>query len=184
MNIRVFLVLFCLAGLAPAANAQFRGSSVQFSPPDGAPLDVNYISVPDSTSLRDLYGRMPIIDYPVVVVKAAVFSAGVAIVRDLEKQKALYAERDHEWQRVDSIQAVKLAKLEEIISLQEMRVEAHASANRQLLEQIDYLNEQLTQSVELTEKSLRGRQVRNIYIGMLGGAVGFSLASLIALASQ
>ncbi|MDZ4700166.1 MAG: hypothetical protein SH809_10710 [Rhodothermales bacterium] len=172
-------VLF-LACLAPA-RAQFVERMERFTPPDGAPLEVHYLAVPDSASLGDLQRRLPPANYPLVVVKQAVFASGIAIVRDLEEQKSLYALRDLEWQRVDSIQVVKLAKLEEIIGLQEMRVDAHASANAQLIEQIDYLNEQLDRSVELTEKSLRGRQVRNLYIGILGGAVGFSLASLIAL---
>lgn len=181
MKLRLNLILLLLLGVVPAALAQVEERTVTFTPPDGAPLTVHYIAVPDSAGLGFLSRRLSLSDYPLVVLKTAVFGAGIQIVRDLEAQKELYAARDREWVRVDSIQAVKLAKLEEIISLQEMRVEAHASANRELLEQIGYLNEQLTLSTELTEKSLRGRQIRNLYIGLLGGAVGFSLASLIAL---
>ncbi len=172
-----------LACVAPT-RAQFIERMERFTPPDGEPLEVHYLAVPDSASLGELQRRLPPANYPLVVVKQAVFASGVAIVRDLEEQKTLYALRDLEWQRVDSIQVVKLAKLEEIIGLQEMRVDAHADANAQLIQQIDYLNEQLDRSVELTEKSLRGRQARNLYIGILGGAVGFSVASLIALVKE
>ncbi len=175
------LVAVLLLACVLPARAQFIERMERFTPPDGEPLEVHYLAVPDSASLGDLLRRLPGANYPLVVVKQSVFASGLAIVRDLEEQKNLYALRDLEWQRVDSIQVVKLAKLEEIIGLQEQRVEAHADANTQLLEQIDYLNEQLDRSLELTEKSLRGRQVRNLYIGILGGAVGFSVASLIAL---
>jgi hypothetical protein len=173
--------VLALVLVASRADAQFVERTERFTPPDGVPLDVHYLAVPDSTSLQDLVRRLPQANYPLVVLKTSVFTSGVAIVRDLEAQKSLYEQRDREWGRLDSIQVVKLAKLEEIIDLQEMRVSTHMQANAQLMEQIDYLNEQLDASVTLTEKTLRGRQLRNLYVGMLGGAVGFSVGALIAI---
>ncbi len=177
-------VLLLLAALPAVGYAQFTEHAVTFTPSDGEPLDVQYLTIPDSLSLIDLVRRSSRSNYPLVVIRQEVFLGGIAIMRDLSAQKSLYDQRDREWQRLDTIQGEKLAKLEEIIDLQERRVAVHDSANAQLMRQIGHLNEQLDMSVELTEKSLRGRQARNIYIGVLGGAIGFSVGALVAVLAQ
>ena len=54
------------------------------------------------------------------------------------------------------------------------------SANVQLREQIVQLNDQLDASVDLTRKTIRARQVKNLWIGALGGVFGFSVGVLIS----
>lgn len=119
-------------------------------------------------------------DYPVVVFKKDVFVPGMEILRTMDLQIKNYQHKDEQWKTLDSIHKAKYAQLENIVNLQVERVENYRSANEQLNVQIKQLSDQLTTSVELTEKSLKGRTRRNLWIGTLGGVFGFSLGVLIS----
>ncbi len=144
-------------------------------------VSFQYIDVPSRKSLLKLaLSTKDASNYPVVVLKKDIFVPGVEIVRTLDLQILNYQHRDEQWQILDEIHKAKYDQLDKIVGLQGQRVEAYKSANEQLNLQIKQLNEQLTSSVELTERSLKGRQLRNLWIGALGGVFGFSVGVLIS----
>ena len=152
-----------------------------FKTSDADTVTFQYIDVPDQASLAELARKMTdTTNFPLVVLKKDVFGPGVKIVKTLDLQILNYELRDRQWQVLDSIHVQKATRLEDIIALEEQRVEVYSSANKQLLEQIDQLNLQLDASVGLTEKAIKARQVRNIWIGTLGGVFGFSVGVLVA----
>lgn len=161
--------------------ATFLEKVESFSTQGQETVTFQYIEVPDRESLSELTRRMTnSSNFPLVVLKKDVFGPGVKIVKTLDLQLLNYELRDQQWQVLDSIHVEKFNKLEEITSLQEARVENYKLANEQLNVQITQLNEQLDSSVELTKKTLRARQIRNLWIGTLGGVFGFSLGVLIS----
>ncbi len=140
-----------------------------------------YIDVRNRSSLLQLALNMDDSrDYPVVVFKKAVFVPGMEILRTMDLQLKNYQHKDEQWQTLDTINKAKYAQLENIVDLQIQRVENYKGANEQLNVQIQQLSEQLDASVELTEKSLKGRMRRNLWIGTLGGVFGFSLGVLLS----
>lgn len=144
-------------------------------------VSFEYIDVRDRNSLMQLALSMDDRrDYPVVVFKKDVFVPGMEILRTMDLQIKNYQHKDEQWRTLDSINRAKYAQLENIVDLQIQRVENYKGANEQLNVQIKQLSDQLTASVELTEKSLKGRTRRNLWIGTLGGVFGFSLGVLLS----
>ncbi len=148
---------------------------------DTTEVKFEYLDVKNRSSLLTLAMQMTDSrDYPVVVFKKAVFVPGMEIMRTLDLQIQNYQHRDEQWRTLDAISKAKYAQLENIVDLQSQRVENYKAANEQLNVQIENLSNQLTASVELTEKSIRGRNIKNLWIGALGGVFGFSVGVLIA----
>lgn len=186
---RLTLLLLLLA-VCPSlpAGAQDAGSVPtflskveSFTTSDNNNVTFQYIEVPNQGSLEDLARRMTDnSNYPLVVLKKDIFGPGIEIVKTLDLQILNYELRDRQWQVLDSINVEKFQRMEEIARLQEARVAVYDSANVQLREQIVQLNDQLDASVELTRKTIRARQVKNLWIGALGGVFGFSVGVLIS----
>ncbi|MFK7845982.1 MAG: hypothetical protein AB8G77_11830 [Rhodothermales bacterium] len=167
---------------ALSANVSNFSKEVEsFSVGDSSNVSFEYIDVRNRNSLLQLAASMTDSrDYPVVVFKKAVFIPGMEILRTLDLQIKNYEHRDGQWQTLDSIHKAKYQQLQNIVDLQGQRVANYKAANTQLNEQINQLDKQLTSAVELTEKSLKGRTRRNLWIGTLGGVFGFSLGVLIS----
>ncbi len=181
----LLLSLFSLPALAQIDEAGTAPTFVQrieqFTTSDNQRVSFQYISVPDHQSLEDLAATLTNDgNYPLVVLKRDVFEPGVEIVKTLDLQILNYQLRDQYWQELDSIRVEKFQRMEEIAKLQEQRVAVFDSANVQLREQIQQLNEQLDASVDLTRKTMRARQVKNLWIGALGGVFGFSVGVIIS----
>ncbi len=173
--------------LGTTVHAQENGASTFLSKVETFTTQTNdrvtfqYIEVPDRASLAELASRLTNANnYPLVVLKKDVFGPGVEVVKTLDLQILNYELRDRQWQVLDSIHVEKFKRLEEIASLQEQRVAVYDSANVQLREQINQLNDQLDASVDLTRKTIRARQIKNLWIGALGGVFGFTVGVLIS----
>lgn len=187
LALQVLAILLLLP--VPAAYAQINetGSAPEFvvkreqlETSDGESLSFQYVVVPDRQSLSDLVESLSDANnYPLVVLRNEVFEPGVQVIKNLDLQILNWKLRDQYWQELDSIRVEKFARMEEIALLQEQRVAVFDSANVQLREQIQQLNEQLDASVDLTKKTIRARQLRNVWIGALGGVFGFSLGVLL-----
>lgn len=183
----IFAALLLSPFVGTAVLAQETGATTflrkveSFNTQNNDTVTFDYIEVPDQPSLAALADRLTNANnYPLVVLKKDVFGPGVKIVKTLDLQILNYELRDQQWQVLDSIHVEKFKRLEEIAALQEQRVAVFDSANVQLREQITQLNDQLDASVDLTRKTIRARQIKNIWIGALGGAVGFTVGVLIS----
>lgn len=179
------LLLFPFVGTTAVAQdpgaTTFLRKVESFNTQNNDTVTFEYIEVPDRASLTALVGRLTDANnYPLVVLKKDVFGPGVKIVKTLDLQILNYELRDQQWQVLDSIHVEKFKRLEEIAALQEQRVAVFDSANVQLREQITQLNDQLDASVDLTRKTIRARQIKNVWIGALGGVFGFTVGVLIS----
>ncbi len=148
---------------------------------DSSTVELEYIVAPNSGSLARLANELDSTSYPLVIVQAQVFTPGIRLVKGLELQVLNYQLKDKEWAILDSINIMKIERLNEIAVLERARVDVQKRANQDLNEQIDNLSRQLTLSTDLAEQSIKGRNRKNLTIGILGGAVGFTIGAMMAV---
>ncbi len=184
------VILVCLMSTVSHAQDQstspqaqgdiIRVETITFDDPDkDEDVSGDYITVPDSVQMSTVHELFYGEDYPMVILKGDVVVPGIQAIQNLLIQRSLFNLRDRHWATLDSINAEKINQYKIIIDLQDQRIANFDSANVMLNEQIVQLNNQLDESYKLTERSLGGRVFRNITNGILGAALGFSVAILI-----
>lgn len=177
-----FLLLGCLAFQHAHAQRDFLVKKEVFDQTsDSSTVVLEYIVAPNSRSLASLAEELEPDNYPLVIVQEQVFTPGIRLVKGLELQILNYQLKDKEWAVLDSINIMKIERLNEIAGLERARVDVQKRANQDLNEQIDNLSRQLTLTTDLAEQSIKGRNRKNLTIGILGGAVGFTIGAMMAV---
>ena len=142
---------------------------------------VSYTEVLDSAALRTFAERIDVRHFPVCVVKKPVVGPFINLVRNYGAQIEGYKLLEEHYKTLDTIQTEKLRQTEHLVALQKERVENYRSLSNDLLLTNKELSTQLDQALKVASDCNKGKVRKQWRMAILGGAVGFSVASLIAI---
>jgi catalase len=145
-------------------------------------IDFSYIEVRDTQAFRQLTQRLnnPS-NYPLSIVKKPVFDPLIQLVQEQDAQLDHYQQVERHYITLDSINQQKIMQLIKLDSIQNKRVENFRQLSEELQTTNSQLSKKINEAVDLTEKANQGRLRKQVWTGFLGGAVGFSVATLVAL---
>ena len=154
-------------------NAYFRVSS-------DSTAFFSYYEVRDTQAFRELAAKKhKAANFPLIFVKKAIFNPFTDLVQQYETQLySLYALDKHN-QALDGIQRRKIDELIKIDSLKEERIKNFRSLAEDYRRANDTLSNRLKETLDIKMGTDNGSIRKKILTAMLGGAVGFSLASLL-----
>lgn len=138
-----------------------------------------FYEVRDSAALRNLKIRSE--HFPISILKKPVLDPFFDLVQGYEAQLFEYHNMDKQQRFIDSVQVLKIQKLEQLVELQKERVDNYRQLTDDLRQNNSQLSAQVNSAVNIAEKQQKNRRLKMIWTGILGGAVGFSVAGLIAL---
>ena len=145
-------------------------------------ITFSYIEVRDTQAFRQLMQRLnnPS-NYPLSIVKKPVFDPVIQLIQDQDAQLDHYQQIERHYITLDSINQQKIMQLVKLDSIQNKRVENFKHLSEELQMTNRQLSQKINESVEIAEKLNKGRVRKHVWTGLLGGAVGFSVATLVAL---
>ncbi|MBL7814632.1 MAG: hypothetical protein JNL70_06470 [Saprospiraceae bacterium] len=151
----------------------------------GDAITFDYLEVRDTQAFRQLMQRLnnPS-NYPLSIVKKPVFDPLLKLVEDYDAQLNEYKQLDKQHDVIDGINQEKIHQLVKLDSIQNKRIENFKNLTDEMRATNAQLNEQLTRSLADLKKCNDGKVRKHIWTGVLGGAVGFSVATLIALLAR
>lgn len=174
-----FLFAVPLFGQADKKQDGVFERKTQFRMTGDSVVSFYFYEVRDSTAFRNLKVKNE--HFPVSILKKPVLDPFFDLVQGYEAQLFEYRNLDKQQRFVDSVQVLKIQKLEQVVALQKERVDNYRQLTDDLCQTNSQLSQQLNNAVNLTEKQQKNRRLKMVWTGILGGAVGFSVASLIAL---
>jgi hypothetical protein len=147
----------------------------------GTPIKLGYLDVGKTADLKWLSGRLDAGQYPLVLIKKEDFAQKIISIRKLQLESMGYLNLAEELAQRDSLNTLKDEVYQEIIAAERQRADRFKETNTQLNEQITRIDEQIERAADLTQKSMRGRNLRNLSMGLLGGGVGLSVGLLVGV---
>lgn len=183
-----FVLVLFVGQLAMAQGIVLDGgivkNKVALSFSEGKKDSVTYFEIRDSTafaSLQNVIRPDNPKNYPLCVVKMNVVGPFISLVQNYESQLESYKTLEQEYKDLDTIQQKKIAQLDQIIKLQETRADNYKALSENLRTTNNELSAQLDQSLKIAKDCNNSKVRKQVLVGIIGGAVGFSIASLIAL---
>ena len=146
----------------------------EFTSESGTPVKLGYLEVGNTQDFSFLSRRMPADQYPMVIVEKPAFGKKIGLIRKLQVEALQYASLTDEFARQDSLDELKDAVFQEIVAAEKQRADRLKETNTQLNAEITRLSEQIDRTVGVGQKSLRGRNFKNLMIGALGAGIGFA----------
>ena len=183
-----FFILFLSAPLVNAQGIMLDGgiikNKVALSFSEGKTDSVTYFEIRDSAayvSLGNIVRPDNPKNFPLCVVKMNVVGPFISLVQNYESQLDSYKSLEQHYKGLDTIQQQKIAQLDQIIKLQETRADNYKALSENLRTTNQELSAQLDQSLKIAKDCNNSKVRKQLLVGVIGGAVGFSIASLIAL---
>ena len=149
------------------------------------PITFDYLEVRDTTAFKQLMLKLNhSSNYPLSIVKKPVFIPLIRLVHEYDDQINEYKQLDKHHITLDSINQLKITELVKLDSLQNKRIENFKNLTDEMRATNGQLNEQLTRSLVDLKNCNAGAVRKKLWPAILGGAVGFSVATLIALLAR
>jgi len=148
---------------------------------DSNRISIPYIEVRDSPRMINLAEILGSDNFPMIVMSLGVFEKGIIVVKDMESVTHLYGNFVEEQKVLSRLNMKQDSVYEHIIQSEKLRVDLYKEANRELNYEIQRMNNQLDQSLDLLDKSLKGRNRKTFTIGLLGGLVGISAGVILGI---
>lgn len=155
----------------------------EFESEMGTPVKLGYIQTQSGTDVAPLKNRLPPETFPLVVIKKADFEAKVLLIRKLQVESMEYARLARENAYLDSLQVLEDQAFEKVIEAERQRADLHKRTNQELITEIDRLSTQIDRTIDVGEKSLKGRNIKLLTTGILGGAIGLTTGLLVGVLS-
>lgn len=181
------LILF-VGQLAIAQGVVMDGgivkNKVALSFSEGKKDSVTFFEIRDSTafsSLQSVIHPDNPKNFPLCVVKMNVVGPFISLVQNYESQLDSYKSLEQQYKELDTIQNKKIEQLNQIITLQETRANNYMELSNNLRGTNMELSTQLDNALKIAKDCNNGKVRKQVLVGIIGGAVGFSIASLIAL---
>ena len=148
-------------------------------------VSFDYLEVRDTQAFRQLMTRLnnPA-NYPLSIVKKPVFDPLLSLIEDYDVELDEYKQLDKHQVTLDSISQLKIAQLVELDALQNKRIENLKKLTEDLKDTNGQLSVQLKNALDVAKECNNGKVRGKLWTGVLGGAVGFSVATLIALLAR
>ena len=145
----------------------------------------DYLEVRDTQAFRQLMTKLnnPA-NYPLSIVKKPVFDPLLKMIEDYDAELDEYKQLDKHQVVLDGISQQKIAELVKLDSLQNKRIENFKNLTEELKSTNSQLSEQLKNALGVAKECNNGKVRKQLWTGVLGGAVGFSVATLIALLAR
>ena len=184
-SLTLLLIYYSAGTFLQAQSTQLEDGimqhKVQLSFTGGKPDSVSYLEVRDSAAFQTLAELIDARHFPLCVVKKPVVGPFISLVQNYESQLDQYKLLEQHYKTLDTIQNDKLKQMEQLVALQKDRAENY----RQLADDLTGTNKELSTQLDQalkTAKDCNNTKVKKQWrMAILGGAVGFSVASLIAL---
>ena len=145
----------------------------------------SYLEVRDSFAFRRLTKIIKKPDnFPLSIVKKGVFDKYIALVQKYDGQVDQYEQLVKHYATLDTINQMKIKELVRLDSIQNKRVENFKNLSEELKSSNKEVNDQLKDALDIAKGINRGRVRRQLWTATIGGAVGFSVATLIALLTR
>ena len=183
----IFLFIgFTSLALTPSVFCQKLGEGIyqkqgDFKVSKDATITYDYIEVLDTSAFRKLTARMRPENFPINIIKKPVFDPIVDLMVQYDSQLDEYVQLEKHYMTLDSINALKIAELVKLNDIQNKRVDNYKQMSEDLRVSNKDLNEQLTGALKIAKDCNNGKVRRQIWTGVLGGAVGFTVGALITL---
>jgi hypothetical protein len=179
------LLLFCLCDLRPAFAQNLPEGAVRRSGSFRLSLDstvfFNYYELKDSLALGKFAAKAKQTNFPVVVIKQPVFDPLLALFQNQEALVDSLLRIEEKYMALDDIQQEKVKQLEQLVAVQKERAENYRELSDTMCNTNKELSAQMDQALKVAKDCNNGKVRKQWLIGILGGAVGFSVAGLIAL---
>lgn len=140
-----------------------------------------YYEVRDTLGLRNFAKKAKQGSFPLIVLKKPVFDPFFDLVLNLESELDACHLLQRHYMALDTVHQQKIAQLNALDSIQNKRIDNFRNLSEDLRKSNIELSKQVTMALE-TAKTCENKKVKGkIWFAILGGAVGFSVAGLIAL---
>lgn len=149
--------------------------------PDTTVVYFNYYELKDSITLQNFAKKAKQSNFPVVVIKQPVFDPLLALFQNQEALVDSLLRLDKKNDELGATQQQKVKQLEQLVNLQQERAENYRTLTDDLCNTNKALSAQLDQALKVAKDCNNGKVRKQWLVGILGGAVGFSVAGLIAL---
>ncbi len=148
-------------------------------------VSFDYLEVRDTQAFRQLMTRLnnPA-NYPLSIVKKPVFDPLLKLIEDYDVEIDEYKQLDRHHVTLDSISQLKIGELVKLDALQNSRIENLKKLTDDLKDTNAQLSTQLDNALKVAKECNNGKVRKQLWTGVLGGAVGFSVATLIALLAR
>ena len=159
-------------------------NKVALSFSEGKTDSVTYFEIRDSaafTSLQNVIHPENAKNFPLCSVKMNVVGPFISLVQNYESQLDSYKNLEQQYKSLDTIQNNKLLQMEQLVNLQKERAANYQDLANNLRSSNAELSSQLDQALKVAKDCNNGKVRKQVLVAILGGAVGFSIASLIAL---
>lgn len=148
---------------------------------EGKSDSISYMEVRDSTAFRTLVDLIEVRHFPVCVVKKPIVGPFINLLQNYEVQLEGYKMLEQQYKSMDTIQNNKLHQMGQLVVLEKERTENYRTLSNDMCNTNKELSTQLGQALQVAKSCNNGKVRKQWLVGILGGAVGFSVATLIAL---
>lgn len=180
-----FLLILFAQGVVHAQDVELEDGIVQRQVKlnlGGDKTDtLTYLEVRDSAALDTLADLLGAENFPLSIIKKPVIDPFFDLILNYESQLDDYRQLEQHYKTLDGIQIEKINQVNQIIKLQNERVENYRLLSEDLRTTNKELSAQLDQALAVAKTCNNDKVKKQWRIAILGGAVGFSVASLIAL---
>ncbi len=142
-------------------------------------IPFHFIDLKESGALIELSQRLPDDNFPFILIRK---NALQRMQRMLSLYNRQYANSQRYMQytrELEMLYDAQLKNLQIVTELQEKRTNNFKTLSDSLYADAQNMSQLLDRSMEATDKALKGNNRRNIWIGIVGGAVGFLTAALV-----
>ena len=143
-----------------------------------------YLEVQDTVAFKKLTQRMRPENFPISVIKKPVFDPFVDLVQQYESQLDEYMQLEKHYITLDSINGRKIEELNQLNVIQSKRVDNYKQMADDLRINNRELSEQLTQSLKIAKECNSAKIRKQLWTGVLGGAIGFTVGALITFIAK
>ncbi|MEM8527784.1 MAG: hypothetical protein AAGG68_24290 [Bacteroidota bacterium] len=142
-------------------------------------LDIKYYTAANADEVEFLSEKMRLDIYPVAILHEDLLDNIVGLSNDYEEMTLAFNKLDKKLAEVEALRVSQIAKYEDIVELEQKRADAFKRLNEEMLIEHKNLSEQLDLSTKVTNRVLRGRNLKNISVGAIGGVIGFITGILV-----
>lgn len=142
---------------------------------------LRYLEVKDSNALKLTIELLEPSNYPLSIVKKPVMDPFFDLLQNYETQIDDCRQLENAFKTLDNIQQSKIRELVKLDSLQKERIKNYQYLVEEMRTTNINLSKQFNESVDIARKAYKAKVIKSVWAGVLGGAVGFSVAGLIAL---
>lgn len=160
--------------MGEAATSNFLVDSFLFND-----VHFHYIQLNDPNSLNSVINSFSEENYPFTLVRKNTFDKMRQMLLLYDEQFGNAEKFQAYTQQLEQLYQMELSNLQLIGDLQEKRASNYKVLSESLYTDAQNMSELLNESLDATKKAIRGKTVKNIWTGVIGGAVGFLIAAVI-----